>query len=177
MFRNIGRRFTTAATASELHSKSIAKYNSGVKLFSEGNLAGALEEFNISIKEEPTSDAYFNIGNIFHEQEDYSEAIDKWKKSIELLPRADAHINIGGVLACHLQTPAAALPHFEDAIKLSPEDGEIYHNYGVVLDHSGKLDDAIVHYSNAVSFGVEPAEAKLRNARARWIAKNAQEEK
>jgi tetratricopeptide (TPR) repeat protein len=118
------------------------------------------------------------LGSAFYAQGNYEDAIENWKKSIKLSPRADAHVNIGCALAINLKKPVDAIPHYEDAIKLSPEDGEIYHNYGVILDHCGKLEEAIIQYSNAVSFSIEPAEAKLRNARARWAcAKALQEDK
>ena len=151
-------------------SKAQIFYNQGIEKWNQDNLIGAKESFLQSIEVFPTSDALFNLGNVLHNLGNSSEAMEYWSKSLKLKPTADAHLNIANVLALVAKDPKGAYEHYEEALKLSPEDGEINYNYGVVLDAFGELEKAIEQYSIAVSWGIEHAEKNLRNARARWLS-------
>ena len=156
-------------------SKAQIFYNQGIQYWNQDNLLQAKESFLQAITVMPTSDAYFNLGNVLHSMGNSSEAIENWTKSLELKPTADAHLNIANVLALVVKDPKSSFEHYEKALELSPEDGEINYNYGVVLDAFGELEKAIQQYSIAVSWGIEQAEKNLRNARARWLAPQLEE--
>jgi tetratricopeptide (TPR) repeat protein len=160
-----------SAQAEMQTSKAQIYYNQGIEKWNQDNLVGAKESFMQSIEVQPTSDALFNLGNVLHSLGHSSEAMKNWSKSLELKPTADAHLNIANVLALVVKEPKKAYEHYEKALELSPEDGEINYNYGVVLDAFGELEKAVAQYSIAVSWGIEHAEKNLRNARARWLAK------
>ena len=151
-------------------------YNQGLEKWNNDNLLGAKEAFQNSINTLPTSDALFNLGNVLHSMGNSSEALKFWEKSLEMKPTADAHLNIANVLALILKDPKGAYEHYEKALELSPEDGEINYNYGTVLDAFGQLEKSIEQYSIAVSWGIEQAEKNLRNARARWLASTLQKD-
>lgn len=95
-----------------------------------------------------------------------------WKKSLELSPdRADAHVNLANVHALRLKDPETAISHYEAALRIEPNDGEIHYNFAVVLDSMGKLQKAIEEYRLAVQNGTTVAEKNLRNAMARLMSK------
>jgi tetratricopeptide (TPR) repeat protein len=174
---NYGRYFASLPNANESALASTAQvlYSQGVEKWTQDDLVGAQQAFEQSIEVLPSSDAYFNLANVYHNMGNHVDAIKYWEKSLESSPRADAMLNIANVQALVLKDFESACRNYENAIKLSPEDGEINYNYGVVLDAYGKLEQAIEQYSIAVSWGIEVAEKNLRNARAKWVAKNAQE--
>lgn len=172
------RRFATLPSQKDILASTKAQsiFQKGLLKWNQDDIPGAIDAFKESIKEFPTSDAYFNLANSYHSEQKYQKALESWQKSLELNPRADAHVNIANVLAIVQKEPHKAIKHYESAIELEPTDGEINYNFAVVLDSMGELDRAIEQYSIAVSWGIEQAEKNLRNARARWIAKRAKQE-
>eukprot|EP00842_Homolaphlyctis_polyrhiza_P006249 jgi/Hompol1/6625/HPOL_001903-RA len=148
----------------------------GVDKWNKEDYLGAQDAFEKSIWTRPTSDAHFNLGNVFHSQGKHDKALEQWKQSIDLSPRADAHVNMANVLALIKRDLATAIPHYKAAIELSPEDGEIHYNFGVVLDASSRLEEAVDHYQQARKLGVEQAEKNLRNALAKLIGAKAKEQ-
>jgi tetratricopeptide (TPR) repeat protein len=172
------RQLATLPSEKELSAQTAAQkvFNEGLEKWNREDLVGAQSSFEKSIQSFPTSDAYFNLANVFHTQGMHDKAIEYWKKSLELGERADAHVNIANVMAIFQRNAEGALPHYEKALELSPEDPEINYNFGVVLDSCGKLEKAIEQYSIAVSWGLEQAEKNLRNARARWVSQEFSKE-
>ncbi|KAJ8324826.1 hypothetical protein QVD99_002826 [Batrachochytrium dendrobatidis] len=148
-------------------------FNTGLDLWNKEDIAGAIEAFEKSVHSQPTSDAHFNLGNCFHIQGKHDKALLQWNMSLELLPRADAHVNIANVYAIIKQDLETATPHYEAALELTPDDGEVHYNYGVVLDASSKLELAVEHYQKARKLGVELAEKNLRNVLAKLIGQKA----
>lgn len=176
-----GKRFNAKAFASisspadsEKVVKSQHHFNRGVEHWNLNDMNSAKTEFKQSISVLPSSDAYFNLANVYHNSGETEKAVEYWLKSIDLSPRADAHVNIANVLAIMLKNIRESIPHYEKALELSPEDGEIHYNFGVVLDANGDLEKAMEQYQIAVKSGIEPAEKNLRNARAKYISKLAQ---
>ncbi|KAJ2997924.1 hypothetical protein HDV02_005019 [Globomyces sp. JEL0801] len=137
--------------------KAQKNYTLGVSKWNLDDFKGAKEYFQLSINDFPTSDAYYNLANL--------EQMD------------DAHVNIANVLTIKLQNRTDALVHYKEALKLSPEDGEIHYNYAVVLDSMGQLESAIDEYTIAINLGIEMAEKNLRNAKAKLIASKAEQTK
>ena len=99
-------------------------------------------------------------------------------KSLELEPkRADAHVNLANVYALTFQDYQKANNHYEKALELTPEDGQLHYNYAAVLDAQSNLERAIEHYQLARKYGIEIAEKNLRNAMARFVAQSAKSTK
>jgi tetratricopeptide (TPR) repeat protein len=166
------RRFATIPPASQTnqYAKSQVMLSIGIEKWNDNDLDGAKNAFLASIKLMPSSDAYFNLANVYHNVGEPTKAIENWNKSIELNPRADAHVNIANVLAVVIKDPKTALRHYRAALDLSQDDAEINYNYGVVLDATGDLEKAIEQYQIAIDAGIEPAKTNLRNARAKLIS-------
>ncbi|KAJ3330596.1 hypothetical protein HDU76_005286 [Blyttiomyces sp. JEL0837] len=106
-----------------------------------------------------------------------NEAVQSWNKSIELngANASDAHVNLANVYALNLKDSEKAVHHYLIAIKLTPKDGEVHYNLGVVLDSMGRLEEALEYYTKAVELGISAAEKNLRNAQARLLGKMATE--
>ncbi|KAJ3255884.1 hypothetical protein HK103_005898 [Boothiomyces macroporosus] len=184
MIRRLFLKRVQFKSFASLPSKDIEKrmmdaqiiFNQGIEKWNQDDMIGAKVAFEQSIKSHPTSDAWFNLANVYQTIGNYEKALEYWKKSIELSPRPDAHVNIANVKAIFQKDPIGAIPHYESALKLTPTDGEIRYNYGVVLDSCGKLEEAVEQYELAVMNGIELAEKNLRNAKARLLAKKINEQ-
>lgn len=153
--------------------------NKGLEYWNQDNLPKAKLALETSIKLIPTSDAYYNLGNIYYSMGKMDSSIKNWLKSLELQDghtRTDALVNLANCYALSKDFERA-IEFYEKALALDNEDGEIHYNYAVVLDNCGKLEKAIEEYQIAISFGVVQAENTLRNARARWVAQIAEREK
>lgn len=163
-----------ATTSQELDIAMIAKrkeaqvqYSLGIASWNSEDLDAASEHFKASLALMPSSDTFYNLAAVHHNNGKHSEALLCWKMSLQLNERADAHINIANTLALQKDL-LNAFKHYEAALKLDADDGETAYNYGVCLDQFGNLEEAIKQYSFAVSCGIVQAEKTLRNARARW---------
>ena len=104
----------------------------------------------------------------------YDEAIKAWELSLEHnSSRSDAHVNLANIYTLIKKDYPNAIYHYEHAIRISPNDGEIYYNCGLVLDAAGKLEDAIRAFQRALELDIESAAKPLRNAMAKWIGQEA----
>jgi len=56
---------------------------------------------------------------------------------------------------------------------LSPEDPEIAFNLAAVLEATGSLEEALVHYRCSEEHGVERAAIHIRNVSAKILAQKA----
>ncbi|KAJ3278873.1 hypothetical protein HK104_001954 [Borealophlyctis nickersoniae] len=163
------------STTDPLAQKAQEWFDEGLELWNKGDIEGALDAYEKSVWTRATGDGYYNIASCQYSLGKHESAIKSWKKSLELSPnRADAHVNIANLTALVLKDADGAVTHYEQALKIEPDDGEIRYNFGVVLDSMGRLEDAAKQYQKAVDLGVTVAEKNLRNAVARIRAKEAE---
>ncbi|KAJ3124164.1 hypothetical protein HK098_001338 [Nowakowskiella sp. JEL0407] len=177
-------KFTTSIRNYASHSPRISKdpitetaeewFEDGVVKWNENDLIGAIESYEKSIYTKPTGEAYYNIGFCYYQLGKHEKAADSWTHSLTLSPeRADAHVNLANIYALSpsIRNPEKALSHYEAAIRIEPEDGEIRYNYAVVLESVEKLEEAVAEYKKAFELGVRKAEVNIRNAGARLMSK------
>ncbi|RKP35323.1 hypothetical protein BJ085DRAFT_23224 [Dimargaris cristalligena] len=146
----------------------------GAEAFQAGNLTDALVHFQASVDASPSSAAYYNIGVCHYQLQQFPEAATAWDHSLELDPhRADVHLNLASVAFMHLKDTPRALEHLAAASRMDPQDGEIFYNYGCILESTGQLAQAIEKYQQAVDLGIERAKVNLRNAMARAMQQKA----
>ena len=148
-----------------------------VKESNQQQLEEAMKSYEKSIHSMPTSDAYYNLANVQYSMGKAEAAIKSWAKSLEIDPNlSDAHVNTANVLALQMREFERALSHYEAAIRLQTQDGQIRFNYAAVLESAGRLDDAAEAYKQAINLGVDRANQNLRNVQAKIIAEKAKSE-
>nr|KAJ3413708.1 hypothetical protein HK105_001995 [Polyrhizophydium stewartii] len=158
-------RASTTEPASQSHDRQAIQakllFDEGMAKWNSQDVSGALMAFEKSVRTKPSSDAHYNLANCYHHMGDRQRALEHWKLSLEQQPRADAHVNIANALALFERKVDAAIPHYEAAVELEPEDGEIRYNFGVVLEAASRLDDAAEHFVIANKLGIAKAGERL----------------
>ena len=168
----IFRRFASSQANDQLSINAKKWFDEGLTKWNKEDIQGALECFEKSVLIKPTADAHYNLANCYHSQGKHTKAIVQWKHSVDLVPRADSYCNIANAHALIHGDRVAALPYYEKALKMAPEDGEIHFNFAAVLDadsgdDQSKLEKAVLHYQKARQLGISQADKNLRNALAR----------
>ncbi|CAD6575451.1 MAG: hypothetical protein CYPHOPRED_005711 [Cyphobasidiales sp. Tagirdzhanova-0007] len=103
------------------------------------------------------------------------ECIKSFERSLRLQPSADAHTNVAS--AYILSVPpnaAAAIEHLQKALEMSPNDGEISFNMGVIFEASERFEDALREYNRAQELGIERAAQCIRNVGGKIFDKKRQ---
>jgi tetratricopeptide (TPR) repeat protein len=143
----------------------------GATAWEEGRLEAALEAYKSAGS---SADALYNVGTCHMALGQHKEAIEAWKASLTADPsRADVHINLANLLVLAQRDTSGAKEHYEQALALTPDDGQAHYNYGLLLDTLGNLEEAISHFQSARKCGIEQADKPLRNALAKFIGQTA----
>ena len=81
-----------------------AYYNRGVAYNEKGQIDRAIENYNITLRLDPSSaDAYNNRGYAYFQQEDYDKALQDYNSAIEIKPDNVLFYNNRSMLLLHLQ--------------------------------------------------------------------------
>ncbi|KAJ1984085.1 hypothetical protein H4R34_000890 [Dimargaris verticillata] len=182
LWRALSRSDSTASSISPLRQSSTISpdpsaqakaqqlIQEGTELLQRGQVTEASHLFRQSTEFHATATAYFNLGVCHYQSQHITEAVVAWQQSLDLAPdHADAHVNLASAHFLHLKDAPKALAHLETAVTLAPEDGQVYYNYGCILEASGQLEQAIEKYRRALDLGVKRADINLRNAMARFL--------
>ncbi|NTW32153.1 MAG: tetratricopeptide repeat protein [Bacteroidetes bacterium] len=117
----------------------------------EGNLEGALQDYNKAILLNPAfEDSYYNRGHVLDDLGDVKSAILDYNKSIILNPKLpDAYNNRGWAYYKSGDTKAAMLD-YDKAISLNPGYAEAYNNRGWAHQGLGDVKAALHDYTKAI---------------------------
>jgi tetratricopeptide (TPR) repeat protein len=74
----------------------------------------------------------------------------------------------------HAGRAQEAIGHYEEALRLQPDDSEAHYNLGVALEQGGKLDDAVGHFEQALRFKPD-AETHMNLGVVLWRTGRVQE--
>lgn len=125
----------------------------------------AAQQLEASLKLHPDNgDAWATLGSIYNKLDKLPEAVHALREAIRLLPdQADSHLILAAVLVKQNQT-AEAVEERKVAADLmrahmNLQRAEVATNSGKTLMSSGKLEDAVVQFRNAISFDRSYAEA------------------
>ena len=89
----------------------------------------------------------------------YATAETLWRDTLSKNPNAwMAHNNLGLVLQGSGKV-SEAIAHYEQALRIEPDDAEAHNNLGLVLQGSGKVSEAIAHYKQALRINPDFADA------------------
>lgn len=135
-------------------------YFCGLAKASEGDLNGAIAEFNHLIQLNPKDAiAYYNRGLLEANKGDFDIAIADLNHAIQLSPRfARAYSDRGSVKATKGDIDGA-IADFNYAIQLSPKFVEAYMNLGSAKANSRDLDEAIADFNHAVQLDPDSVQA------------------
>ena len=125
-----------------------------------GELDEAIESYREAISINPNfAEAYYNMGNVLHEQNKLLEAVSSLKKAVSIKPNySEAFNNMGNALQ-DLGKLEEAIQAYNTAIRINPNFAEALNNMGVALRAYGKLKEAIQAYNQALSIRSDYVEA------------------
>ncbi|MBN1827188.1 MAG: tetratricopeptide repeat protein [Candidatus Eisenbacteria bacterium] len=91
----------------------------------------------------------------------YRDLETLWRDTLEKNPGAwMAHVNLGEMLAARGDGAEAAV-HFQEALRLDPENDKAHNNLGNLLAAAGRREEAIRHYREAIR--IEPRSVSARS--------------
>jgi tetratricopeptide (TPR) repeat protein len=147
-------------------------YALGLLYLQAGRYGDAARELNASLKLQPDNgEGWATLGSVYNHLEKLPEAIAALEEAIRRSPQQpDPHLTLAAVLAKQNQ-PAEAVEERKKAASLmranmNLQRAEVASHSGDALLKSGKVDDAIVEFRNAVSYdpGYAPAHLALADA-------------
>jgi tetratricopeptide (TPR) repeat protein len=122
-----------------------------IDVFNNGSFQKALEIATDMLKAFPGSLNVYNIiGASYAKLRQHEKAIDHYHSALAIKRTADVLINLG-ISYKSLGKTGQALDSFNGALKLKPNDSEIYHNIGLVFEQQGNSDQAINNYQKAIN--------------------------
>jgi len=147
-------------------------YALGLLYLQAGHYADAAQELNTSLKLQPENgEAWATLGSVYNHLDKLPEAAAALQEAIRRLPQQpDPHLTLAAVLAKQNQ-PAEATAERKIAADLmranmNRQRAEVASNSGDSLLKSGKLEDAIVEFRNALSYDPDYPRAHLGLANA-----------
>ena len=146
-------------------SASEPPYALGMLYMQAGRYADAERELSASLKLQPANgDGWATLGSVYNHLDKLPEAVSALQEAIKYLPeQPDPHLTLAAVLIKQNQ-PAEAAAERKTAADLmrtnmNRQRAEVACNSGNSLLKSGKVDDAIVEYRNALSYDPNYGEA------------------
>ena len=147
-------------------------YALGMLYVQAGRYTDAERELNISLKLRPENgDEWSTLGSVYSHLDKLPEATSALREAIRQLPQQpDPHLTLAAVLVKQNQ-PAEAAAERKQAAELmrsnmNRQRAEVASNSGNSLLKSGKVNEAIVEFRDAVSYDANYAEAHMGLAKA-----------
>lgn len=145
----------------------IAHDNLGNVLLQNGNVVGAMNEFEKALALNPNYDlAYFSLGNGLIQLGHVDEAVAAYQKALAINPNlAKAHSNLGNIFLQRGQLDDA-ISEYEQATKIEPYYPQAHNNLGYALFQKGRVGEAIIEYQKALALKPDYAQARQNLAAA-----------
>jgi len=178
------RRWATSttnhsSTSDPAEAEAVQCLEHGTQQLEAGGVPAAKALYQRSVEIKRNASSLFNLGVTHYHMKEFDEAIASWKESIALQPASpDAHTNLASAyIISPVSRPDLALHHLNIAASLSPEDPEIAFNLAAVLEATGRLEEALVHYKRSEEHGVERAAVHIRNVSAKILGQKMKDVK
>jgi len=160
-------------TAAKLDPKAYEpQYLLGVLYMQQARYQEAAPRLEASLKLHPQNgDGWATLGSVYNKLDRLPEAVAALQQAIKQLPdQADPHLTLAAVLVKQKQPEAAAEERKMAAnlmrAHMNFQRAEVATGSGKSLLASGRIDDAVVEFCNAISFDPQYAEAHLELASA-----------
>jgi tetratricopeptide (TPR) repeat protein/ribosomal protein S27E len=155
--RDLARASTAFRKAIELAGPDPpfgARYMLGKCHYDQGDLPGAIEQFQKVVALEPTSAlAHSVLGNALRKHGDLTGAITACEKAIALDPHfVEAYANLGGTLVAKRDL-ARAVVVLEKAVEINPDFPEALCNLGIALRQQGEFIKALPYLRRGDELG------------------------
>jgi tetratricopeptide (TPR) repeat protein len=147
-------------------------YVLGLLYLQVGRYQEAAQQLEVSLKLHPQNgEAWATLGSVYSKLDRLPEAASALRKAIEQMPdQSDSHLLLASVLVKQNDTAGAAAERkvAADLMRkhMNLQRAEVATNSGKSLLASGKIDDAIVQFRDALSFDPSYTEAHLKLAEA-----------
>ena len=87
---------------------------------------------------------YNALGAAYTDQNEVEKAVQQFRAALALQPDlAEAHSNLGYILFRDLEQFDEGTEHIEAALRLAPDDAAVLCNWNMVLQHRGRIDEAL----------------------------------
>lgn len=147
-------------------------YVLGLLYMQVARYAEAAQQLETSLKLHPENgDGWATLGSVYNKLDRLPEAVTALREAIRQVPeQADSHLILASVLVKQNDTASAAQERKVAADlmrqKMNLQRAEVATHSGESLLESGKLEDAIVEFRNALAFDPSYAQAHLSLAEA-----------
>jgi type IV pilus assembly protein PilF len=108
--------------------------------------------------------AYYELGNL-------GVALEEARIALAADPTYPPAYNVQGLVSMELKDDAGADASFQRGLKLAPQDPDLNHNYGWFLCQSGREQQSIQWFMNAIKNPLYPTPSKSYAAAGRCLQK------
>ncbi len=116
-----------------------------------GDLTGAVEDFNQALQLDPSSaDAHNHRGIVRHRLRDIKGAMEDFNQVLRLAPSSADAYNNRGLIRAELSDIKGAMEDFNQALRLDPNLANAYNNRGVIRHRIGDTEGAIKDFNQAL---------------------------
>lgn len=170
---------TASADDKKLNRPTSYNYMRGVEAMQNEKLEEAIDYFNKDLQENPKNGYSFSwIAMLRDHQEDFGRALTAADMAIKLLPKKDAEYVIFAYstranIYLHLEDTIKAISDLTTAIKVKPDEEDLYEKRGQIYYELEKYDLADADYRKMVE--LKPGETmgymglgRNANAQKRW---------
>lgn len=141
------------------------RFNLAVLFDQEGNVDRAIEEYRAALDtgvRDPR--VHLNLGNALARTGRIDEARSQYQEVLRIAPDYEATVRTNlGVIAAQQESWTEAIRQFKEALSLDPAQPNALVGMGPACLAAGRIDEAIVAFRRALSFGAGPEPALRRS--------------
>jgi type IV pilus assembly protein PilF len=108
--------------------------------------------------------AYYELGNL-------GVALEEARIALAADPNYPPAYNVQGLVSMDLKDDAGAEASFQRGLKLAPQDADLNHNYGWFLCQTGREQQSVQWFMNAIKNPLYPTPSKTYAAMGRCLQK------